>query len=296
MANLARYLRNLSLAERNRLWWRSDAGTVTKIGYYPRLAWAYALMAATGRKRIGYLGRSFVFDNPATPLNLQVYPHEMSRQILAHVDDPTSIRTVLDVGGNLGQFAVTAKRFLPEAEIDVFEPNPQVLPYLRENLSGLSGMRIFPYALAPVTTESMFYEPGRSATGSLLAGNAGDADALVEVPIKTSADPTAVTGRSTYDLVKVDVEGSEMDVLRCLRGVSFRYLFIEVSTRTAVKDYRHSELFALLREQFGDFDILCHDRCGSDVRNFDMMLELMETALAASALPAQSSRQDVPVG
>ncbi|GAA2049589.1 FkbM family methyltransferase [Catenulispora yoronensis] len=288
MTNLAWYARNLFLVDRNRKWWQSGLSVGIKAGYYQRIAASYLRMGVTGRKRIQYLGRRFEFDNPATPLNLQVYPYEVSCQILQHVASPRSVATVLDLGGNLGQFSATLKHLLPQAEVDVFEPNPHVLPFLQRNTADFEGVRIFPYALAPRTDSgedngaSLFFEPNRSCTGSLIAENVGHLVELVEVPIATVPDPVALTGRSAYDLVKIDVEGFELDVVSCLRGISMRYLFLEFSTRARSKSYLHSEMFAVLREQFGEFDILAQDACGSGVNNFDVMIEFAPAAAEVS--------------
>ncbi len=56
--------------------------------------------------------------------------------------------TVLDIGGNLGQFSVTMKHVLgPDAQIDIFEPNGKVFPLLEDNIANLENVRAFNYGL-----------------------------------------------------------------------------------------------------------------------------------------------------
>ena len=223
-----------------------------------------------------YLRRAFVFDNAATPMNLQVYPYEVGHQILRQVEPGDSIRSVLDVGGNLGQFAVTLKHYLPAAALDVIEPNTAVLPLLRRNVEGLEDVRVFDRALSPSPVGSMFYEPGRSCTGSLIRQNVGPRQGVVEMKVTSSDDIVKLTGRADYDLVKVDVEGYEFEVLKCLVGLRPRYMFLELSAQRT-RSYLHSDIFELLRAMFGEFDILAQDAFDHRGNSFDVMLRFFPT-------------------
>jgi FkbM family methyltransferase len=53
----------------------------------------------------------------------------------------------VDVGANVGQFAVAAAKFFPNVRILSFEPMPASLKKLRENLAGLINVTIYPIAL-----------------------------------------------------------------------------------------------------------------------------------------------------
>lgn len=271
MKKIPYYLRSLRPVERNRMWWQSGLPAGTKLAYYPRAALSAARLIATGRREVTYLGRRFAFDNPATLLNIQVYPYEVSRMVLAHITDPAAVKTILDVGGNIGQFALTAAWFLPGAEIDVIEPNPAALTLLRANLEGANA-RIHPVALTPEPSAELHFEPGRTCTGSLHPGNVGQLWEAAVVPVQTAGDITAVTGRTHYDLVKVDVESAEYEAVRCLAGITVDYMFLELSTANRTLPYRHSEMFALLRDLFGDYDILAQDALDGDDDNWDVMI------------------------
>ena len=268
-------LSNLYLLERNRKWWRSGLSLGLRLSYYPAMAASFAGLVLR-RKQVRYLGRAFVFDNAATPMNLQVYPYEVGRQILQQVELGDSIGSVLDVGGNLGQFAVTLKHYLPAAALDVIEPNAAVLPLLERNVEGLEGVRVFDRALSPSPVGSMFYEPGRSCTGSLIRQNVGPRQGVVEMEVTSSDDIVKLTGRADYDLVKVDVEGYEFEVLKCLAGLRPRYMFLELATQRTRSDL-HSEIFEQLRAMFGEFDILAQDAFDHRANSFDVMLRFSPT-------------------
>jgi len=44
---------------------------------------------------------------------------------------PQQVRTVLDIGGNVGLFGITARAAFPNATIHVYEPNPHLEKYLK---------------------------------------------------------------------------------------------------------------------------------------------------------------------
>jgi hypothetical protein len=103
-------LSNLYLFERNLKWWRSGLSLGLRLSYYPAMAASFAGLALRCR-RVRYLRRGFVFDNAATPMNLQIYPYEVGHLILRQAKAGDPIRSVLDVGGNLEQLRATFGEF-----------------------------------------------------------------------------------------------------------------------------------------------------------------------------------------
>jgi FkbM family methyltransferase len=285
---LSYYLQNLMLVERNREWLSSDIKWKYKWGYYPALVGSYCRILSK-KRRIKYLGRRFAFDNVATPFNLQNYPFEISRKILANMD--AHPKSVLDIGGNLGQFSVTMKHLLGRAaQIDIFEPNGKIFLLLEQNVAGLEHVRAYNYGLGEAVagheTATMYYEPGRSATGSLIRGNASDQTETVsgvEVVLVSSVAP--VTGKNTYDLVKIDVEGYELHVLRALAQIQMKYLFLEVSL-DRVRDYAHSELYSTMERAFGPFDIVYSSAVSKNAITYDILLRF-----AGDLTPGHASSQ-----
>jgi FkbM family methyltransferase len=249
LRNLARDLR---LVRRNREWLTAPVPLARKLGYYPALAGTYARLLSGGGRRVTYLGAPFHYDNPAAPLNLQTYPFEVGRRLLAHLSEPP--RSVLDIGANLGQFARTLSYLVPGCAIDSFEPNPEIFELLERNATGT--MRLFGYALGPQKgTQTFYFEPNRSAIGSFFRANAGVPGNLRENPVSVVDDATEVTGRDTYDLVKVDVEGFEYEALAGLRNVRTRYLFVEVSGGGRAKSYTDGQFYRAIADTLGDFDV-----------------------------------------
>ena len=74
-------LQELRLWERNKQWLTGGQRLADKLSYYPHIVSSYTRMVA-GTKKIKYLGKAFLFDNAASPLNLQIYPYEIKQKIL----------------------------------------------------------------------------------------------------------------------------------------------------------------------------------------------------------------------
>jgi FkbM family methyltransferase len=113
---------------------------------------------------------------------------------------------ILDGGANIGMSALCWKRAYPAAEIVSFEPDPAIFALLEENIAanGLTGVKLVNAGLGPKAGRFAF-NPDQSAGGQI---------ALVE-----SADGVRVERLSDYldrrvDLLKLNIEGLELDVLR----------------------------------------------------------------------------------
>lgn len=230
-------------------------------------------------RQILYLGRLFRFDNPKMPFILLGYPQGVGVDLVTNLSG--SIRGVLDIGGNIGQFATTLLYFLPELRrLDVFEPNPTVFPVLSENLAGRAGVTLHRVGVGYAGKRRLFYVPDASATGSFTPNRAqhlcSETSHMVEVEVEVeiTGDVAGRTGEDSYDLVKIDVEGAEFEVLEVL-NVRTRYFWLELSGRKfGGHTYHTSQLFELIRRRFGEFDVLFQSRWDSGLTS-DILLELV---------------------
>lgn len=236
----------------------SRLGWGEKIRYLTRLA----ALPLNRKKSIPYLGREFHFDNIRTPVLLLRYPKDITVHLLPYLTAP--VRSVLDIGGNLGQFSLALARFEPQLEqIDIFEPNPAIRNALERNIT--AQMRTFPYGVGEPGPREFYSPASASVGGSLIAERArwkGQAPVCHQVEVV--ADIASITGRGEYDLVKIDVEGAEWEVLRHLQ-VTTRYLWLELSGRNkAGSAYQTSQLYQTLQQRFGDFQVLYHSQWDAD--------------------------------
>jgi FkbM family methyltransferase len=120
---------------------------------------------------------------------------------------------VLDLGAYLGYFTVLAGK--RGARVIAFEPDPRTLPYLRRNVesNGLSDrVRIVESAVgAERGSATFFLSPGGDE--STLHPHTRDQDAVtVQVtPVDAETEGLAV------DVIKMDVEGAEVEALAGMR-------------------------------------------------------------------------------
>jgi FkbM family methyltransferase len=135
---------------------------------------------------------------------------------------------VLDVGAHLGYFSVLAAK--RGARVIAFEPNSRSLPYLRRNLerNGIADrVTIVERAAGATTGTATFFLSEAGDESSLHAHAPEDEPITVEVaPVDAATEGLAV------DVIKIDVEGGEIEALRGMtrtleRAPSGLTLFVE---------------------------------------------------------------------
>lgn len=131
------------------------------------------------------------------------------------------IKTVLDVGANVGQFAASIRKLLPEARIYAFEPVEECFQELSRANGDDRLFQSFPYALGNEDGTATLNVNDFTPSSSLLpmANShvkefpfaAKATDATVEVRrLDTIAPEMDLTGPM---LIKLDVQGFEMQVI-----------------------------------------------------------------------------------
>ena len=125
------------------------------------------------------------------------------------------VRTILDVGANVGFFSIAARARYPRAAIHAYEPNPRVLPFLQSNTADL-GISIYAQAVGGSEGFVSMLDSGASNQARTSATNAGGA--IPQVALETAV---ARLGGSV-DLLKLDCEGAEWEMFRpgnCWRNI-----------------------------------------------------------------------------
>lgn len=131
--------------------------------------------------------------------------------------------TVVDVGGHVGQSIEKYRLLFPECTVYSFEPHPESFRALEQRYGRLKGVCCERLALGALTGTASFYATRNSAASSILP----PADFIRElsskrhydfsklaVPMDTLDQVAARHLLSSIDILKIDVQGTELEVLR----------------------------------------------------------------------------------
>jgi FkbM family methyltransferase len=121
---------------------------------------------------------------------------------LADIKHP--VRTVLDVGANIGLFTIAARKHFPSARIHSYEPNPDLKRHLEAHSAAVDAT----CWMVAVGASSGFISLQKADSGSLFS--VAKADERGKIPKRAFADAVAELG--TVDLLKLDCEGAEWEI------------------------------------------------------------------------------------
>jgi FkbM family methyltransferase len=113
--------------------------------------------------------------------------------------------TVLDIGGYKGMWTREVRRLLPAATVTVVEPNPH--PELKT-----LGVRVFYEILSSNQTSVPWYS--NMTTGDSLYKERTRHYAAVQPVYRTTTTLDTLFPGETFEFVKLDCQGAELDVLR----------------------------------------------------------------------------------
>jgi FkbM family methyltransferase len=152
-----------------------------------------------------------IFRRPYLPKGVDVF-----ESLRAHWPQfqPT---VIFDVGANVGQTVIRLRPYFPQATIHSFEPIPATFAALLANVGKDSRVQCHPLALADRAGETAVQLHGSSEHNSLspaLRGTPGTAGPVVSIALETAAGFCARQNISHIDLLKIDVEGFELEVFK----------------------------------------------------------------------------------
>jgi FkbM family methyltransferase len=131
---------------------------------------------------------------------------------LARLTTDRPVRTIFDVGGNFGQTALLFASAFPTATIFSFEPVPASFERLIRSTE--HNERIKPFNLAMGDAAGTVTMHLTDSAGSNSIVSVGSATGAVDVSIDTIDTFANRHTTGTIDLLKIDVEGYELQVLR----------------------------------------------------------------------------------
>jgi FkbM family methyltransferase len=198
-----------------------------------------------------------------TALFYGVTPTIEHRTVLRSLD----VDGIIDVGANRGQFTLVCRIVLPGVPILAFEPIPVEAATFRKVHGGVPHVALIESALGETTGLAILHLSKSADSSSLLPIGRRQAELFrdtvevgtIEVPVQRLDDLVVHwTGRSRQ-LLKLDVQGFELNVLRgavgALRDCAYIYaecsevvLYEGQALRAEVEAFLHEHGFARLGE------------------------------------------------
>jgi len=169
------------------------------------------------------------------------------------------IRTILDIGANVGQAALVFRLAFPQARIHSFEPLPDCFDRLDGLARRLGNITPYPVALGTETGTVRFERNSYSASSSLLTMNQTHREhfpfAAATVPVEVALRPLdevlADVPLETPLLIKLDVQGYEKQVIEGGRQTIARAKVV-ISETSMEPLYDGQPLFRDMAETFHD--------------------------------------------
>lgn len=124
---------------------------------------------------------------------------------------------IIDAGGYIGTAAIKFARALPRATIVTIEPSPINFQILKENTAAYHNVKPIQAALGTQQGRIKLRDRGKGQCGFTTVANPSDApnaSAIVDVKIITLGQILEECGESSIGLLKLDIEGAELELLR----------------------------------------------------------------------------------
>ena len=163
------------------------------------------------RRSLHVLGRAVTFPDP---FGMRFLIEEI---ILGrHYASWTPARTnpvIIDAGANIGLATLYFKRLFPTARIISVEPHPSTARYLRANvgLGQIEGVEVVESALAGD-------ERPRAIRGENISASLTDPEESDAILVDSVVFRSLVPDGMPIDILKMDIEGTELEVLRDIRA------------------------------------------------------------------------------
>lgn len=149
---------------------------------------------------------------------------------------------IFDVGAHKGQTSSHLYKLFPHSIIHAFEPSPYLFALIEKNLSKRKNIRCHNFALGETNEKAFLTRPDSDLCGQVVKTQENNSTSIcVHRLDKFCLDENI----SAIDLIKIDVEGNELSVLKGASGMfernAIRAIFLECDFNK--EDKQHSYFF-----------------------------------------------------
>ena len=155
-----------------------------------------------------------LFNNPVC---IRISEEILAGQTYPEVPFVSEVKTILDIGANIGAASVWLATTYPGATVYALEPGSKQLKLLQQNTSSLPNLQVFPFGLYSSNRTVPLYSGRNDSVESsvFLTGRTEDQSETIE--LRAAPEFLAERGIQSIDILKLDTEGCEVPILRSLR-------------------------------------------------------------------------------
>ena len=158
-------------------------------------------------------------------------------------------RSFVDVGAHIGSIIAEVQKHCPQVQITAFEPVPEKARWLRNRFKEVE---VVECALADYQGETSFFV-NLVASGYSSLAQSSDGMTEIRVPVRRLDAVVA-----DADVVKIDVEGAELGVLRGSERINGRPVIMFESAPGEVLGYTKADLWSWFEEH--EYGVLLPNR------------------------------------
>lgn len=173
--------------------------------------WRYIVGKSLSKVGNAVLSSQAMLLTRAIPLGIS-YPYDIKRFAPGYL-----VKTIFDVGANIGQTSLFLKNHFPQAEIFAFEPVKETYETLKSNARTAPNIKPVRCALGDETGQKVISIREDSELNTLV--DCSDRDVAMiekteEITVTTLDSFCKEAGISKINLLKMDVQGYELQVLQ----------------------------------------------------------------------------------
>jgi FkbM family methyltransferase len=167
-----------------------------------------------------------VFKHPGGELLFHLFSNEVciriSEEILAGKTYPEvpfvrEVKTILDIGANIGAATVWLATTYPKARVYALEPGSKQFALLQQNAASLNNVELFPFGLFATAKTVPLYSGRNDSVESSVFATGRTSDECETIELRAARDFLTQQGVEQIDILKLDTEGCEVHILRSMQ-------------------------------------------------------------------------------
>lgn len=180
--------------------------------------------------------------------------YEVPKSILLEIQKEIKNPLIIDIGAHIGLATIYFKDQFPNSQIIAYEPNPNIIKILQENINinGLENVSVVPKAISNKTGKIDFYIDNVNlwnSNSSMLQSGWNNNIKLKKIEVDAIDFCTVL--KQNPNIIKIDIEGAEFSLIKnnfetIKKTVSLRFMSIEFHQNPQNKNKKLNEFLKLL--------------------------------------------------